>query len=437
MSEQAIIDVFYYIFHDVFQAFSYYLIFSLMLTPKYNRFIQTGICTVINVTIFAISSFFPDFIHFCFLIMVFVVPALICYRDKKRYCLLAIVFLLVYVIGADMVLSVLLMEIWGCFPTQLTLKTIDSLVCALFCNAFLYITALPLVILWNKTVRKIHFTSMGLFILFPISQAFFLAACSYRTWTTDFFDILKNPFVIAAVVVSILSDIVVFRALSQNGKLSEARQRMSQMRHEAELQSQYYTSLSEKYAEIREYRHDINNLVATVETLLNSEVSRQDGETMLLELRKKSGHAEITVFCSNPILNAVLWHKALEAENVGIRFEANISCDEIAGIDKTDLCSVFTNAINYALCEAAGQVQPFVDVTCCMSMDTLNTEIRSSHGEIPASNKEKRRNVKEMADIQKCRLDVMRKIIEKYNGGFEVVDDGNAKTMSFSLHTVL
>ncbi len=37
MDEQLIIDILYFIFHDVFQWLSYFTILTLMLTPRFNR----------------------------------------------------------------------------------------------------------------------------------------------------------------------------------------------------------------------------------------------------------------------------------------------------------------------------------------------------------------------------------------------------------------
>ena len=57
MDEQLIIDILYFIFHDVFQWLSYFTILTLMLTPRFNRafIILVPVCCRIQSTCLSAS----------------------------------------------------------------------------------------------------------------------------------------------------------------------------------------------------------------------------------------------------------------------------------------------------------------------------------------------------------------------------------------------
>ena len=94
-------------------------------------------------------------------------------------------------------------------------------------------------------------------------------------------------------VLSIAADILMYRALMQNTKTQELTQKLNDMQHEMDMQLQYYDGLADKMREIREYRHDINNLIEVTESLLRRKTTSEDGRMLLEELKEKTA-ADVT-----------------------------------------------------------------------------------------------------------------------------------------------
>lgn len=226
-----------------------------------------------------------------------------------------------------------------------------------------------------------------------------------------------------------------YKALKDNSKLTETKARVVQMEHNAELQAQYYYSLADKYTEIREYRHDINNLVAAVELLLHNEISRRDGEEMLSEIKEKAAQTSVPIFCSNPVANAILWHKKQESEKLGIDIEISIDKNEDFPFEKTDVCSVFSNLLDNAIREAANQPQPFVKVSSNRDMNMIFIEVRNSSSRKDISNEKKLKSTKKDGTLHGYGMEIIGKIAQKCNGDFALTADGSEAKAVVALST--
>ena len=109
---------------------------------------------------------------------------------------------------------------------------------------------------------------MGMFLLFPLSQAFFIAAFAKDTWENNELYVYSEPLLIISIVLSLVADIVMYFALKDNSNMNTMRKRLAEIENEMEQQLKYYDAIAEKYTEIREYRHDILNLVSISEIML-------------------------------------------------------------------------------------------------------------------------------------------------------------------------
>ena len=225
----------------------------------------------------------------------------------------------------------------------------------------------------------------------------------------------NNAFTVIAFIISIISDIFLFYALRENSKLEELKIQLLEMEHSLEMQYQYYNNLAEKQVEVSEYRHDINNLVSTVEALVEKNISISEGISLAEDLKKKSVSLTMPSYCMNPIVNAVLWHKKKEADSDGIGFDINVNSEEDFPIDRMDVCSLFANLIDNALKEARKIPNGRVTVRAYRNIGCMFFEITNPFtGEIPLKpTKHSRKKQNHGHGLQ-----IVKRIAEKYNGEF-------------------
>lgn len=113
------------------------------------------------------------------------------------------------------------------------------------------------------------------------------------------------------------------------------------------LRQDYYEELEKNQAELRKFRHDMNNHFLVMRDLFET----GDKETAKEYL--KEVEAQITpasrVFCPNSIVNAVLNAKYNLAVSHNIDCFFHIDLPEITAIDPVSLCSIVANTLDNAI----------------------------------------------------------------------------------------
>ena len=427
--ERYLLETCYLLTRDLYHLFITYFAMSFMLKPRYHR----AICVLASMLYsFAsqqvITTAFPLLRGFG-IVLSYLLPALFLYKDRLMYRLFASGLLIVGSIIMDIGVSCFVMLIDVDLLVSLkTVHTWDTIVMVIAMNFFFTGGFLLIMAVWNHFFRKSHVKSLGLFVLFPVSQFFFFCACAYQTWTGERLDLISNPFILVAVVLSIAADILMYRALKQNTRTQELTQRLNDMQHEMDMQLQYYDGLADKMQEIREYRHDINNLIEVTEALLRSRTTSEDGRILLEELKEKTAGAKMPVFSGNPTVNAILYHKQQAAKELGLEFRVNMSVYEDFPFERSDICSIFANLLDNAIRGAAGTENGFTEVSASQSMGLMRIEVRNSTTKLMDSENGKPATDKSEPEKHGLGLEIVSNIAEKYDGKFMLTaGDGVAR----------
>ena len=405
-----------------------------MLKPRYHR----AICVLAAMLYsFAsqqvITTAFPLLRGFG-IVLSYLLPALFLYKDKLMYRLFASGLLIVGSIIMDICVSCFVMLINVDLLASLkTVHTWDTIIMVIAMNFFFTGGFLLIMAVWNHFFKKSHVKSLGLFVMFPVSQFFFFCACAYQTWTGERLDLISNPFILVAVVLSIAADILMYRALMQNTRTQELTQKLTDMQHEMDMQLQYYDGLADKMQEIREYRHDINNLIEVTEALLRSKTTSEDGRMLLEELKEKTAGAKMPVFSGNPTVNAILYHKQQAAKTLGVEFRVNMSVGEDFTFERSDICSIFANLLDNAIRGAARTENGFTEVSASKSMGLMSIEVRNSTSK--ELNSEKNRPASDKSEPQKhgLGLEIVGNIAEKYDGKFVLASENGVARAAVTL----
>ena len=202
--ERYLLETCYLLTRDLYQIFITFFAMSFMLKPRYHRAICVSASVLYSFASEQLLLDGPPLLHGVGIALSFFLPALFLYKDKLMYRLVAAGFLAAGSIIMDVCVSgfVMLIDV-NLLVSLKTFHTWDTIIMIIAMNFFFTGGFLLIMSVWNHFFRKSHVKSLGLFVMFPVSQFFFFCACAYQTWTGERLDLIRNPFIIIAVVLSI------------------------------------------------------------------------------------------------------------------------------------------------------------------------------------------------------------------------------------------
>ena len=230
-------------------------------------------------------------------------------------------------------------------------RMISSLMFTVICIPFKYLIAL----LWNRIVNKSTSSRLNLsLILFPAAQTF--AMVGMVADHAGNADAKQHPMVQAnstlvltiSFLTFLVADIVYLYFMADLEKKAALEREVSSLKYARQLEEQHFKQIEEKRYEVAKIRHDINNQLASIKSMVHSRHIEQ-AEELIGELENTVRNTQEYRYCSIPVVNAVISEKNKEAEKYGIRLVTKIDIPESAGITQHHLCSAFANMIDNAI----------------------------------------------------------------------------------------
>lgn len=152
-------------------------------------------------------------------------------------------------------------------------------------------------------------------------------------------DGFKGYNILGLLLLSLLSFIGLFQAVIVLAR----QQQLEEQNMLAEVNQSYYAAMEQQHFAIRRLKHDLANHLAVAVTL--PEAQREDYIKSLME---DSAFSRSLRYCADPIVNAVLTVKEEQMSRYGIRLEARIDIPKELPFEKTDICALFSNALDNA-----------------------------------------------------------------------------------------
>ena len=230
-------------------------------------------------------------------------------------------------------------------------RMISSLMFTVICIPFKYLIAL----LWNRIVNKSTSSRLNLsLILFPAAQTF--AMVGMVADHAGNADAKQHPMVQAnstlvltiSFLTFLVADIVYLYFMADLEKKAVLEREVSSLKYARQLEEQHFKQIEQKRYEVAKIRHDINNQLASIKSMVHSRHIEQ-AEELIGELENTVRNTQEYRYCSIPVVNAVISEKNKEAEKYGIRLVTNIDIPDSAGITQHHLCSAFANMIDNAI----------------------------------------------------------------------------------------
>ena len=230
-------------------------------------------------------------------------------------------------------------------------RMISSLMFTVICIQFKYLIAL----LWNRIVNKSTSSRLNLsLILFPAAQTF--AMVGMVADHAGNADAKQHPMVQAnstlvltiSFLTFLVADIVYLYFMADLEKKAVLEREVSSLKYARQLEEQHFKQIEQKRYEVAKIRHDINNQLASIKSMVHSRHIEQ-AEELIGELENTVSRTQEYRYCSIPVVNAVISEKNKEAEKYGIRLVTKIDIPDSAGITQHHLCSAFANMIDNAI----------------------------------------------------------------------------------------
>ena len=230
-------------------------------------------------------------------------------------------------------------------------RMISSLMFTVICIPFKYLIAL----LWNRIVNKSTSSRLNLsLILFPAAQTF--AMVGMVADHAGNADAKQHPMVQAnstlvltiSFLTFLVADIVYLYFMADLEKKAALEREVSSLKYARQLEEQHFKQIEQKRYEVAKIRHDINNQLASIKSMVHSRHIEQ-AEELIGELENTVRNTQEYRYCSIPVVNAVISEKNKEAEKYGIRLVTKIDIPDSCGITQHHLCSAFANMIDNAI----------------------------------------------------------------------------------------
>ena len=168
-------------------------------------------------------------------------------------------------------------------------------------------------------------------------------------------DGFKGYNILGLLLLSLLSFIGLFQAVIVLAR----QQQLEEQNMLAEVNQSYYAAMEQQHFAIRRLKHDLANHLAVAVTL--PEALR---EAYIKSLREDSAFSRSLRYCADPVVNAVLTVKEEQMKRFSVRLEVQIDILQELPFEKTDICALFSNALDNAVeaCRRLPEAQRYVRV---------------------------------------------------------------------------
>lgn len=210
-----------------------------------------------------------------------------------------------------------------------------------------------LTLIFSIIVSMLHskkrFTTINWTFLFSSIIQFAFVLYISRTMADNNIEIKFSSLIIFVVIVlvCIIFDAIVIKLSNKIVEDKFQSEKNSFLEYYEKMYQDYHTKTEKNLLEIRKIKHDFNNSMQVVKSLIaNNDL--QDASDLVSQLEQQYKSSNAINFCSNPILNVILQNANEQYSNNNIEFIAKCSIPEKLGINAVDMCNISNNMLNNA-----------------------------------------------------------------------------------------
>ena len=189
-----------------------------------------------------------------------------------------------------------------------------------------------------------------------------------------------------------------------------------------EVEQNHYRDIEARREELAKIRHDLSEQFIVMQELLHQE-NYEKVKEMLQTLREYVASTKEYVYCADPVVNAIMAENERECQKKGVRLTYNLEIMQPLKINPVVLCSIFSNLMRNALTAATyveDKSKACIDIKAAIKGDYLVVKVNNTYSEVKKKEKKKRKGYG---------LDILKTVVDKYNGQMDVIaKDGNYST---------
>lgn len=391
-----------------------YKLFNSFLTIKTSKIVSLLAFTLLFITcMLPIQSGDMDNIIYAFI--TFLVVGIISFKDIiiKRICA---VFMLCTILLSTKMISARI-----CYLFVIQNYDFYFIVQSLIRNFIIFLIYLLLhkAVIWtreifsNKIWIYLCIISLSAFTAIVISIIPFI----YRTTLHD------NLIIIIIMTLYILGTIATFYVIKEIAQGEKSKSLNSQLL----IEMQHYTDMEENQNITKKVLHDMTNHLGVINSFLYDDdmVGAQAYLDNVSEIINSLGPK---TFCENKVVNSILNNKYNYFTNLNIKTNIDVYIPNYINISQIDLCSIFSNTIDNAV-EACRKIQDqnkrYINIKSKVDKGFLVYSIENSKENCLEVNGNKFITDKKEFFMHGYGLDIIRNIVDKYNGTIEIEYEEN------------
>ena len=369
-----------------------------------------------------LAPFLPAMSQLRFLLGIFVacIPAITLYEGKWYHKTIIGILAVMSVVPTELLVFMLFPD--GTFSQSIPISE-QILIDLIYLSLNLFI--IGLIVLAVRMIRKQRNTTAIpnislLFFLFPVSQ---YAAFSgwFQPITAENTKMSLVMFLV--LLLQIVADVGLAFAMVATSQSAELRVRNAMLETQVTAQQEYYASQAEHFEQIRRMRHDIDNHLYTIRSLLADGKSDAAAEYADELYAVKLYARPILDGCENTVAASFLLHRKEELEEKEIPLRCSISLPVRIGISNMDLITALGNLLDNAEDACLSPEEKFIDLTISFQNPYLHITVRNPLPARPV------RKPQRIPDLNRgVGFTILNKLAEKYDGDFSTEEkNGNYK----------
>ena len=235
-------------------------------------------------------------------------------------------------------------------------------------------------------------------------------------------------------IFSFLAILAVIRAYQEIKQAHEETLQNALIAREIEDLKSHVGSVEKYYKDVRAMKHDMNNHLVVVKRLIEQD-DRKEAEKYLEAMDAGYGLNDSIVRTGNPVTDIIISEKKSEAEELGIRYEADFEYPGKGNVETFDICILLSNALTNAIEAARETTEAYISVRGWTNRNAFLIDVKNSCSKtfmtdgdtgLPVSDKKNRED-------HGFGLINMKRVAEKYYGTMEIKQDGNEVEMTAML----
>lgn len=234
------------------------------------------------------------------------------------------------------------------------------------------------------------FTGIVFFTFINVSRSL-LVNPAFLKWTArgnPFFDLSLYFLIFFVAATTILCILYAYNIYQKLIASMQDKQRAALLASQVDQMQAHIREIEQLYTGVRSMRHDMQNYLFDIKSLLAAQGVSVEGEGELAGYFSGIGTAldalNFYFHTGNPVTDVVLNGKYQQARSLGIQFDSEFFFPSDYGIDVFDLSIILNNALNNALeaCEVLSGSEPeaerFISVTSYCKNNMFLIEVKNS-----------------------------------------------------------